>query len=357
MRIDVKISQVECKIEKDTLVIRFDEPFKVLSSAVLNGGLFRTRAIINHHVPKSFDHRDPASVLMDLVKNLGLADERVKDLTVSALVTAGLSYPATAGDDTLQSSGIGTINIILLIDGNLTDSCMVNSIQTAIEAKTVALREMDIRSRFSNSVASGSTSDAIAVVCTGVGKAIKFAGTGTEIGMMIGRIVKEATKEAIQKQDGTMQDRPIIERLKERGISIEDMVETGLELFTPSYEIGSREKASELLREGLIRALSDANVSALIIAAFRLQEDGEIGSIPNLPKDKFLGDPVSLVADESIGIAIANYISGTWGFYNFLYFERKKPGMIKKLGPFLDDAMGGLIAGVLSDIYKRSREE
>ncbi|MGQ9718848.1 MAG: bifunctional adenosylcobinamide hydrolase/alpha-ribazole phosphatase CbiS [Nitrososphaerales archaeon] len=375
MRIDVKISQVECEIKKDTLVIRFNEPFKVLSSAVLNGGLFRARAIINHHVPKSFDHRDAASVLRNLVKNLGLADdtvgfmtavevhnvairtERVKDLVVSALVTAGLSYPATAGDDTLQSSGIGTINIILLIDGNLTDSCMVNCIQTAIEAKAVALRELDIRSRFSNSVASGSTSDAIAVTCTGVGESIKFAGTGTEIGMMMGRIVKEATKEAIRKQDGTMQDRSIIERLKERGISIEDMVETGLKLFTPSHEIGSREKASELLRGGLIRALSDANVSALIMAALRLQEDGEIGSIPNLPKDKFLGDPVSLVADESIGIAIANYISGTWGFYNFLYFERKKPGMIKKLGPFLDDAIGGLIAGVLSDIYKKSREE
>ncbi|NWG09449.1 MAG: bifunctional adenosylcobinamide hydrolase/alpha-ribazole phosphatase CbiS [Nitrososphaerales archaeon] len=375
MRIDVKISQVECEIKRGTLVIRFNEPLNVLSSAVLNGGLFRARAIINHHVPKSFDHRDPAYILRNLVKNLGLADdtvgfmtavevhnvairtERVKDLVVSALVTAGLSYPATAGDDTLQSSDIGTINIILLIDGNLTDSCIVNCIQTAIEAKTVALRELDVRSRFSNSVASGSTSDAIAVACTGVGEPIKFAGTGTEIGIMIGRIVKEATKEAIQKQDGTMQDRSIIERLKERGISIEDMVETGLKLFTPSHEIGSREKASELLREGLIRALSDANVSVLIMAALRLQEDGEMGSIPNLPKDKFLRDPISLVADESIGIAIANYISGTWGFYNFLYFERKKPGMIKKLGPFLDDAMSGLIAGVLSDIYRRSREE
>ncbi|MCP8320372.1 MAG: bifunctional adenosylcobinamide hydrolase/alpha-ribazole phosphatase CbiS [archaeon] len=375
MNIDPKIRGVKCEIQKDTLIVRFDEPMKVLSSAVLNGGLCKARAIINHHVPKSFDHRDPEGVLRNLAKGLGLTDdtvgfmtaveihnlairvEKAKELTVSALVTAGLSYPATAGDDITRTDKVSTINIILLIDGNLTEGCMINCIQTAIEAKTVALRELDIRSRFSNSVASGSTSDAIAVACTGIGEPIKFAGTGTEIGIMMGKAVKEATKEAIQKQDGTVSSRSIIERLKERGITIDDMIDSGLELFIPSHEIENKERASELLKEGLIRALSDFNVSALILAALRLQEDGELGLISNLPKDEFLKDPISLIADENIGIAIANYISGTWGFYNFLYFERKKPGIIKKLGPFLDDAIGGLIAGVLSDIYKKLREK
>ncbi|MGQ9468540.1 MAG: bifunctional adenosylcobinamide hydrolase/alpha-ribazole phosphatase CbiS [Nitrososphaerales archaeon] len=375
MNIDTKISQVKCEIQKDTLIVRFDEPMKVLSSAVLNGGLCKARAIINHHVPKSFDHHDPDGVLRDVAKGLGLPDdtvgfmtaveihniairiERAKGLTVSALVTAGLSYPATAGDDTIENNKVSTINIILLIDSNLTDGCMVNCIKTATEAKTVALRELDIRSRFSNSVASGSTSDAIAVACTCIGEPIKYAGTGTEIGMMIGKAVKEATKEAIQKQDGTVSSRSIIERLKERGITIDDMIDAGLELFIPSHEMESKEKASELLEEGLKRALSDVNVSALMLAALRLQEDGELGLIPNLPKDEFLKDPIFLIADESIGVAIANYISGTRGFYNFLYFERKKPGIIKKLGPFLDDAIGGLIAGVLSEIYKKLREK
>ncbi|MCP8316874.1 MAG: bifunctional adenosylcobinamide hydrolase/alpha-ribazole phosphatase CbiS [archaeon] len=374
MNIDPKIRGVKCEIQKDTLIVRFDEPMKVLSSAVLNGGLCKARAIINHHVPKSFDHRDPEGVLRNLAKGLGLTDdtvgfmtaveihnlairvEKAKELTVSALVTAGLSYPATAGDDITRTDKVSTINIILLIDGNLTEGCMINCIQTAIEAKTVALRELDIRSRFSNSVASGSTSDAIAVACTGIGEPIKFAGTGTEIGIMMGKAVKEATKEAIQKQDGTVSSRSIIERLKERGITIDDMIDSGLELFIPSHEIENKERASELLKEGLIRALSDFNVSALILAALRLQEDGELGLISNLPKDEFLKDPISLIADENIGIAIANYISGTWGFYNFLYFERKKPGIIKKLGPFLDDAIGGLIAGVLSEIYKKKSE-
>ncbi|MEM3383009.1 MAG: bifunctional adenosylcobinamide hydrolase/alpha-ribazole phosphatase CbiS [Nitrososphaerales archaeon] len=375
MKIDIKIRRTECEIQKNTLILRFDEPMKILSSAVLNSGLRKASAIINHHVPKSFNHEDPESVLRGIVKNLGLPDDTVgfmtaveinnvaikteeaKDLTVSALVTAGLSFPATAGDNATQINKASTINVILLIDGNLTEGCMVNCIQTATEAKTVALRELDIRSRFSNNVATGSTTDAIAVVCTGTGKPIVFAGTGTEIGMMIGKVVKEATKEAIQKQDGTISNRSMIDRLKERGITIDDMIDTGLKLFIPSHEIKSKEELSELLREGLIRSLSDFNVSALILAALRLQEDGELGLIPNLPKDEFLKDPISLIADENIGIAIANYISGTWGFYDFLYFERKKPGIIKKLGPFLDDAISGLIAGVLSKIYNELREK
>jgi len=375
MEIDTKISKTKCEIQKNTLILRFDEPVKILSSAVLNSGLRKTKAIINHHVPKSFDHHDPEGVLRDVVKSLGLPDdtvgfmtaveiynmairiEKAKALTVSALVTAGLSFPATAGYDATQINKASTINIILLIDGNLTEGCMVNCIQTAIEAKTVALRELDIRSRFSNSVATGSTSDAIAVACTGIGEPIMFAGTGTEIGVMIGKAIKEATKEAIQKQDGTLPNRSMVERLKERGITIDGMIDAGLKLFIPSHEIKSKDKASELLREGLMRALSDFNISALILAALRLQEDGELGLIPNLLKDEFLKDPISLIADENIGIAIANYISGTWGFYDFLYFERKKPGMIKKLGPFLDDAISGLIAGVLSKIYNELREK
>ncbi|MCP8307014.1 MAG: bifunctional adenosylcobinamide hydrolase/alpha-ribazole phosphatase CbiS [archaeon] len=372
---DLKIDGAECEVQKDTLVIKFGEPVKVLSSAVLNGGLCKARVIINHHIPKSFDHHDPPRVLRGVADDLNLPDdtvglmtaveihnvamktERTKDLNVCALVTAGLSYPATAGDEMIESTEKGTINIILLINRNLTEGCMVNCIQTAVEAKTVALRELDIRSRFSNSTASGSTSDAIMVASTGVGEPIKYAGTGTEIGIIIGKAVKEATKEAIRKHDGTMPERSIIDRLRERGIKIDDMIDAGLELFIPSHEIESREKASKLLREGLVRALSDINISALMLAALRLQEEGEVGSIPNLPKEDFLEDPVSLVADESIGMAIANYIAGTWGFYNFLYFERKKPGMIKKLGPFLDDAIGALVAGVLSNIYTRSREK
>jgi len=60
----------------------------------------------------------------------------------------------------------GTINTILLIDGNLTESCMVDAVKTATEAKSAALREIDIRSHFSDELATGTITDSIIVACT-----------------------------------------------------------------------------------------------------------------------------------------------------------------------------------------------
>ncbi|MEM3709092.1 MAG: adenosylcobinamide amidohydrolase, partial [Nitrososphaerales archaeon] len=81
MKIDIKIRRTECEIQKNTLILRFDEPMKILSSAVLNSGLRKASAIINHHVPKSFNHEDPESVLRGIVKNLGLPDDTVGFMT------------------------------------------------------------------------------------------------------------------------------------------------------------------------------------------------------------------------------------------------------------------------------------
>lgn len=377
MQIDLPMDSVTCRLGEDALIVLFEEPVKVLSSAVLNGGLCETKAIANIHVSRDFCDPDPQSFLEKAFQDLRLPDDTVglitavdtrnsaiiseKDgkLKVSALVTAGLSWPVAAGDKNipdLSSSSPGTINIILIVDGNLTEGCMANCILTATEAKAVALRRLDIRSHLSNVVATGTTTDAIAVACSGRGEEIHYAGSATELGLMISEVVTRAVEEAVEKEEKLTGGRPLTKRLEERGITFETLIETGLELFIPSPEIGSREVATDLLREGLTRNLSDINVASLILAALRLEEDGEIGLIPGITKEEFLKDTTALLADESIGIAISSYISGTRGVYNFLYYDRMKPGLLKKLGPFLDDAIGGLIAGTLSLIHSSTTE-
>jgi alpha-ribazole phosphatase CobZ len=119
-----------------------------------------------------------------------------------------------------------------------------------------------------------------------------------------------------------------------------------MELIVPGS--GTHAKNLAMLRRELTKALRDVNVEALILAAVRLEEDGRRGLIPGLTADNFQSDPITLVADESIGLAIANYLAGTWGIYNFLRYDRVKPGIMKKLGPFMDDAIGGLIAGAMT---------
>jgi alpha-ribazole phosphatase CobZ len=146
---------------------------------------------------------------------------------------------------------------------------------------------------------------------------------------------------------------PLMEYLKKRGISLKDLINTALELFVPHPGVETKEKAAEVLREEFLDALSDVNVSCLEVACFRAQEDAEKGLIPGLTKERFMGRP-GLVADELLGLAIANYIAGVRGVFEFTRFDQAKPGILKKLGPITNDAIGGLVAGVSSNMYTRA---
>jgi alpha-ribazole phosphatase CobZ len=146
---------------------------------------------------------------------------------------------------------------------------------------------------------------------------------------------------------------PLLAYLEKKGISLKDLIDTALELFVPHPGLDTEEKAAKMLREEFLYALSDVNVSCLEVACFRAQEDAENGLIPGLSKERFMGRP-GLVADELLGLAIANYIAGVKGVFEFTRFDQAKPGILKKLGPITNDAIGGLVAGVSSNVYTRA---
>jgi alpha-ribazole phosphatase CobZ len=146
---------------------------------------------------------------------------------------------------------------------------------------------------------------------------------------------------------------PLLEYLEKKGISLKNLIDTALELFEPHPGVETKEKATEILREEFLDSLSDVNVSCLEVACFRAQEDAEKGLIPGLSTERFMGRP-GLVADELLGLVIANYIAGVRGIFEFTRFDQTKPGMLKKLGPITNDAIGGLIAGVSSNMYTRA---
>ena len=39
-------------------------------------------------------------------------------------------------------------------------------------------------------------------------------------------------------------------------------------------------------------------------------------------------------------------------FFEFFYYDTKKPGILSRLGVFMDDAIGGLIAGCMSKMLE-----
>jgi len=146
---------------------------------------------------------------------------------------------------------------------------------------------------------------------------------------------------------------PLLNYLERHGITLKEMIDTALELFVPHPGVETKEKAIELLKEEFLEALSDVNVSCLEVACFRAEEDAKSGLIPGLTKERFMGRP-GLVADELLGITIANYIAGAKGIFEFTRFDQTKPGILKKLGPITNDAIGGLIAGVSSNMYSNA---
>jgi alpha-ribazole phosphatase CobZ len=149
---------------------------------------------------------------------------------------------------------------------------------------------------------------------------------------------------------------PLLSYLENRGITLKDMIETALEFYVPHPGVETKEKAVKMLTEEFLDALQDVNIATLEVMAFQAQIEAESGRIPGLTQERFQGRP-GLVADELIGLAIASYIAGVKGVFEFTRFDQAKPGILKKLGAISNDAIGGLIAGVSSNMYTRAFRE
>jgi alpha-ribazole phosphatase CobZ len=146
---------------------------------------------------------------------------------------------------------------------------------------------------------------------------------------------------------------PLLQWLETKNITLQSLIDCALEMYVPHPGIETTEKATEALKEEFLDILCDPNVATLITAAFHAQDDAEKGLIPGLSMEYFMGRP-GLVADELIGIAIATYIAGAKGMFEFTRFDQAKPGILKKLGPLTNDAIGALVAGASSNMYTRA---
>lgn len=149
------------------------------------------------------------------------------------------------------------------------------------------------------------------------------------------------------KEKNTERTLDLEKRLVKEGINLDDLINTALEMYIPHPKLGTKEEMVQKLREGFKKTFQDVNVCALVIAGLCLEEEGKKGLIPGLSREEYKKDPVHLIADELLGIQIAQYIAGSRALFEFARFDKEKPGILRKLPPIMDDIIGGLIAGVL----------
>lgn len=213
-----------------TLVVRFPKPRKVISSAVHGGGIGWAHAIINHQVPAhpgtpgcviddSHLWEDPSRTLKNIAQGIGVTGravgfmtavdlrqlvvtrEQAKGVWVEGFFTVGVTNAVRAGELTYDFSDVnvpGTINIILVTNAQLQISALVGAIGVATESKTAVLLEKGIPSCSGPFVATGTGTDSL-VIAIGDGPRLRYSGTHTKIGELIGRVVARGVAKGLSR--------------------------------------------------------------------------------------------------------------------------------------------------------------
>ena len=218
-----------------SIVAKLPKGRRTLTTSWLNGGYREDlECIINNQIPRGvkkgeeleggdvsaylsllasklgFDPSKSSGMLTAAnMNNVAIVSKGFRGLEVTAIVTGGVEINGgRVGDPSsyYQENGnhfpiSGTINTILVINADLPEYVMARVIMTATEAKTVALQELMVPSRYSQGIATGSGTDMIAVV-SDMTSPLKLtdAGKHSKLGELIGKCVIEATKKALEKQ-------------------------------------------------------------------------------------------------------------------------------------------------------------
>ncbi len=201
------------------LALGFPSDCRVLSSAVLNGGLAEASSFLNMKVAKQAapPWHCPAETLARKVAELGLSSATVGMMTAASMqslaydsqengtlraecwVTAGLSNLRRVGDAADAVPLPGTINICLYVNQPLSDAALAEALIMLTESKVTAIRDAGLLSLLSGLPASGTGTDSHAVFCRKEGEAQVYCGKHTLIGELIGKAVLNACAMSLEK--------------------------------------------------------------------------------------------------------------------------------------------------------------
>ena len=198
------------------LLIDLGATYNCVSSAAYRGGFTTTRYLLNRSVSKHWSCDNPVADTQTYLRNhklelsgcvvlltaVSVQDTQVvsvrkDDWVVHAFVTVGVGNAVRAGGRfALSDAGVvlpaaGTINIMVVIEGSLSRAALINAVQVITEAKVAALGACGVRTRFAEA-ATGTTTDAVAIVNAATAPVSAYGGLATTPGFLIGRAVYRA---------------------------------------------------------------------------------------------------------------------------------------------------------------------
>ncbi len=246
MKIDTYYDAMALHREDKIIYAHFLKPHRVISTCSAAGGVTDEMAYMyNHQSCEPTKHHTAADRIMkmsdglyreDVATRYGLPSEKCatlgtaanmrcaavvtkkfRDTEVVVVATGGVeANGGRAGDPatvyecdgkferiTGDAPTPGTINTMIFISKELTQGALVRSVITATEAKSAALQELSVPSRYSNGLATGTGTDQIGVACLlGTGHPLRSSGKHSKLGELIGSAVREAIKETLVRQNG-----------------------------------------------------------------------------------------------------------------------------------------------------------
>ncbi len=310
---------IEVHREEKIIYVRFLSPHRVISTCRVDGGLRDDLEYIYNHQacePAGHSHEshgrmssDPAGYRRSICERYGLppeksaslgtaanmnnaaiVSEKFRDLEVVAVCTGGVETNAgRIGDpaSVYESNGVfeklgtapvaahGTINIMLFINRELTPAAMVRSVITATEAKTAALQELAVPSRYSDGLATGTGTDQIGIASMlDTGTPLGGAGKHSKLGELIGRSVLQAIKKTLSLQNKLTPEARCFARvhLERFGLGMEAM-STGITAYLS-------EKEAELYRRNFNSINNDPLTVAAVAAIVHLRDKVQWGILP-----------------------------------------------------------------------------
>ena len=208
-------------------VLRLDAPYSFLSSAPLGEGFLDSRWVLSLEVTPDADISFPQEYLLERAGSFGIPSDEPMiglltavrhwdlqvcvqsecDVTVATLATAGVSNASSPrqrdvplANDPPQEPGVvatpGTINLVTLIDADLSPGALVRASTIATEAKTLALAEAGVVTR-NGSAATGTSTDVTVVGHSGQGVHFDYAGSPTLVGWLVAATAHEAVSRGI----------------------------------------------------------------------------------------------------------------------------------------------------------------
>lgn len=194
----------------DVLMMKTQSLYYTYSSGVLGDGARWVDTYYNRYVHKDYCSEDPKKEFTEFLKRRELKIEDMAgfmtavplhrriiltwhegDTAVTSVITAGvgnavdITRKQTFGDPIKP----GTINMFFFIEGTLTESAFLQTFISATEAKAKALMELGVKDPYTNTSATGTSTDSICVAASQKGAMHTYGGSITPLGRAVAQLV------------------------------------------------------------------------------------------------------------------------------------------------------------------------